>query len=72
MNVSETASTYGKTGSAALVAAGIAWAIAVAMGDVGTTADGLTRGIGYLGLVLLVIGTVALVLMLFDLYTHEA
>ncbi len=69
--MSETISTYGKTGSAALVVAGVVWAIAVAMGEVGSTPDALTQGIGLLGLVLLAVGVVALVLMLVGVYTAD-
>ncbi len=69
--MSATISTYGKTGSAALVVAGVVWTIAVAMGDVGANPDALTRGLGYLGLALLAVGMVSLVLMLVDLYTGE-
>lgn len=69
--MSETISTYGKTGSVALVVAGVVWAIAVAMGQVGSTPSALTRGIGLIGLALLVVGTVALVLMLIRVYAAD-
>ncbi len=67
--MSEAISTYGKTRSAALVAAGVLWAIAVAMADVGSSPDLLTQGIGYLGLALLAVGMGALLLMLVNIYT---
>lgn len=69
--MAETTSTYGKTGAVGLVVAGIVWAVAVALGESGSSPDALTQGLGYVGLALLLVGMIALSAMLIGMYGTE-
>ena len=69
--MTETATSYGNAGVAALVAAAVIWSLAVVFQQSGEPPSGLTQGIGLLSLALLVVGMGALLKMMVDLYADE-
>lgn len=62
---------YGTVGALALIVGGVLSAAAIVMQDVGTNPNPLTQGAGLLSLVLFAVGIVALVAMMFDVYSDD-
>lgn len=70
VEMSENTSMYGRTGATVIVVAAVMWAVAVVLGESGSSPDVVTQSIGYLGLALLAVGMIALSAMLVGIYAE--